>query len=79
MNALFEELPESRRGAYALSSRELESDLLNAVEPGDVIMVKGSLGSRMGPLVEALSAYLSDSSGRARASRPPCTTCGASG
>jgi UDP-N-acetylmuramyl pentapeptide synthase len=27
---------------------------VEAVGPGDVIMVKGSLGSRMGPLVEAL-------------------------
>jgi UDP-N-acetylmuramyl pentapeptide synthase len=28
--------------------------LMEAVGPGDVIMVKGSLGSRMAPLIEAL-------------------------
>jgi len=28
--------------------------LLAAVQPGDAVMVKGSLGSRMGPLVKAL-------------------------
>jgi UDP-N-acetylmuramoyl-tripeptide--D-alanyl-D-alanine ligase len=28
--------------------------LVGAVGPGDAIMVKGSLGSRMAPLVEAL-------------------------
>jgi UDP-N-acetylmuramoyl-tripeptide--D-alanyl-D-alanine ligase len=28
--------------------------VLAAVQPGDVVMVKGSLGSRMGPLVKAL-------------------------
>ena len=33
---------------------DLIPQLVEAVEPGDVIMVKGSLGSRMAPLVEAL-------------------------
>ena len=33
---------------------ELEPKLLDAVRPGDAIMVKGSLGSRMAPLVEAM-------------------------
>jgi UDP-N-acetylmuramoyl-tripeptide--D-alanyl-D-alanine ligase len=54
MGSLYEALPASRRGAYAKSSEELGPKLLEAVGPGDAIMVKGSLGSRMGPLVEAL-------------------------
>ena len=54
MGSLFEALPTSRRGAYAKTSEELGPKLLEAVGPGDAIMVKGSLGSRMGPLVEAL-------------------------
>jgi UDP-N-acetylmuramoyl-tripeptide--D-alanyl-D-alanine ligase len=54
MRALWETLPEDMRGGYAASSAELESAVLAAVKAGDVIMIKGSLGSRMGPLVAAL-------------------------
>jgi len=54
MGSLFEVLPTSRRGAYAKTAEELGPKLLEAVGPGDAIMVKGSLGSRMAPLVEAL-------------------------
>ncbi|MGD9502313.1 MAG: UDP-N-acetylmuramoylalanyl-D-glutamyl-2,6-diaminopimelate--D-alanyl-D-alanine ligase [Methyloceanibacter sp.] len=54
MGALYQALPASRRGAYAKTSEELQPTLLEAVGPGDAIMVKGSLGSRMAPLVEAL-------------------------
>ena len=34
--------------------RSFSLSFWRAVGPGDAIMVKGSLGSRMGPLVEAL-------------------------
>ena len=54
MSSLFEALPANRRGAYAKTAEELAPKLLGAVRPGDAIMVKGSLGSRMAPLVEAL-------------------------
>jgi UDP-N-acetylmuramoyl-tripeptide--D-alanyl-D-alanine ligase len=54
MGSLFEALPTSRRGAYAKSAEALKPLLTDAVGAGDVIMVKGSLGSRMAPLVEAL-------------------------
>ncbi len=55
MGSLFEALPASRRGAYAKTAEELQPKLLTAPSgPGDAIMVKGSLGSRMAPLVEAL-------------------------
>jgi UDP-N-acetylmuramoyl-tripeptide--D-alanyl-D-alanine ligase len=54
MGTLFKALPASRRGAYANTAEELGPKLLQAVGPGDAIMVKGSLGSRMGPVVEAL-------------------------
>lgn len=62
MKALYDALPPSRMGSYATTSAELEPALLEAVRPGDVVMVKGSLGSRMGPLVEALKAHLTASS-----------------
>ena len=54
MAALWDALPFERRGGYAETAAALEADLLAAVHPGDAIMVKGSLGSRMAPLVKAL-------------------------
>jgi UDP-N-acetylmuramoyl-tripeptide--D-alanyl-D-alanine ligase len=54
MGSLYRALPASRQGAYAKTAEELAPRLVGAVGPGDVIMIKGSLGSRMGPLVEAL-------------------------
>jgi UDP-N-acetylmuramoyl-tripeptide--D-alanyl-D-alanine ligase len=54
MRHLWEALPSERRGEYAESSSALESSVLAMVQPGDILMVKGSLGSRMGPLVKAL-------------------------
>jgi len=54
MRHLWEALPSERRGGYAETSLALESEVLDAVQPGDAVMVKGSLGSRMGPLVKAL-------------------------
>jgi UDP-N-acetylmuramoyl-tripeptide--D-alanyl-D-alanine ligase len=54
MKHLWEALPSERRGGYAETASALESSVLAAVQPGDAVMVKGSLGSRMGPLVKAL-------------------------
>ena len=54
MASLFEVLPQERRGAYAKTSEELAPSLMSSVQPGDIVMVKGSLGSRMAPLVEGL-------------------------
>ena len=54
MRHLWEALPSERRGGYADTSAALESSVLAVVQPGDAVMVKGSLGSRMGPLVKAL-------------------------
>jgi len=58
MAELYEALPKSRRGGYAETSEGLEPILIDAINPGDVVMIKGSLGSRMGPLVEALHRHL---------------------
>ncbi|MEQ8269167.1 MAG: UDP-N-acetylmuramoylalanyl-D-glutamyl-2,6-diaminopimelate--D-alanyl-D-alanine ligase [Parvibaculum sp.] len=54
MRELYKALPAQTQGAYAETSAELGPLLRDAIEPGDVVMVKGSLGSRMGPLVELL-------------------------
>ena len=54
MKSLWDALPSERRGGYADSAATLEADVLAAVGAGDAVMVKGSLGSRMGPIVKAL-------------------------
>jgi UDP-N-acetylmuramoyl-tripeptide--D-alanyl-D-alanine ligase len=54
MQNLWEALPSERRGGYADTAAALESDIVAAIRPGDAIMVKGSFGSKMGPLVKAL-------------------------
>jgi UDP-N-acetylmuramyl pentapeptide synthase len=54
MAELWRDLPDERRGAYAGSAAELEPILLQAIGPGDVIMMKASLGTRLGPLVDAV-------------------------
>jgi len=54
MQSLWQALPAGQRGGYAEDSAALEAQVLPAVRGGDVIMVKGSLGSRMAPIVKAL-------------------------
>lgn len=54
MRALWDLLPSSQRAAYAEEAAGLEEMLLEDFRSGDVVMVKGSLGMRMGPLVDAL-------------------------
>ncbi len=54
MASLFEALPSECRGGYAETPEELSPVLLSSVQPGDIVMVKGSLGSRMAPLVDGL-------------------------
>jgi UDP-N-acetylmuramoyl-tripeptide--D-alanyl-D-alanine ligase len=56
MAHLWERTPPERRGAFAKTSAELKDSLLEGLHAGDVVMIKGSLGSRMGPLVEAIRA-----------------------
>lgn len=54
MKALWDALPAGRRGAYAENSTALAPKLTAALKPGDTVLVKGSLGSRMAVIVEAL-------------------------
>src|SRR5262245_5008724 len=56
MRALWEALPSRRKGGYAETSAALEPHVLAAVQPGDAVMVKGSLGSRMAAIVKALQS-----------------------
>ncbi|MBV1885530.1 MAG: UDP-N-acetylmuramoylalanyl-D-glutamyl-2,6-diaminopimelate--D-alanyl-D-alanine ligase [Parvibaculaceae bacterium] len=54
MKNLFDAVPKARRGVYAETSQDLKKSLLHSVRANDVVVVKGSLGSRMGLLVDAL-------------------------
>ena len=64
MHSLWEALPANRRGGYAEDSSLLEAQVVPAIHGGDVVMVKGSLGSRMAPIVKALQrAYPRQSNG----------------
>ncbi|WP_299473514.1 UDP-N-acetylmuramoylalanyl-D-glutamyl-2,6-diaminopimelate--D-alanyl-D-alanine ligase [uncultured Roseibium sp.] len=54
MHALWEQLPHELRAHYCEDAKDLEDVILKDVRPGDVVMIKGSLGTRMGPLVTAL-------------------------
>ncbi len=54
MRVLFDRLPPDRRGAWTETSRDLAPIVADAVRANDVVMVKGSLGSRTGLIVDAL-------------------------
>jgi len=54
--ALFEAAPAPMRAHWAAQAADIEGAVLDAVRAGDVVMVKGSNGSRMGPVVAALRA-----------------------
>jgi UDP-N-acetylmuramoyl-tripeptide--D-alanyl-D-alanine ligase len=54
MRHLWDALSTGKRGGYAENSAALESQVVGAIRAGDVIMVKGSLGSRMKTIVSAL-------------------------
>ncbi len=66
MRALYEALPETLRGSHAADSEHLLPRVVEAVGAGDVVMVKGSLGSRMAPIVAALEAGAAHESARSR-------------
>ena len=56
MAHLHASLPAALRGAHVATSDELAPVVAEAVRTGDVVTVKGSLGTRMAPIVKRLSA-----------------------
>ncbi|MGH6892963.1 MAG: UDP-N-acetylmuramoylalanyl-D-glutamyl-2,6-diaminopimelate--D-alanyl-D-alanine ligase [Dongiaceae bacterium] len=56
MLRLYELLPDKIRGAHRAKSEEMVEPLLAALKAGDTVLIKGSLGTRMAPLVEAVRA-----------------------
>jgi len=55
MRSLWEALPPGLRGGHAPDANALAPELKVAVRPGDVVVVKGSNGSRASLIVEALA------------------------
>lgn len=54
MAHLWAELPDDIRGAWSENSSDIAALVAADMRPGDVVMVKGSFGSRMSLVVEAL-------------------------
>ncbi len=63
MRHLFEAVPPGKRGALADDSQHLAPIVAAAVRPGDAVLVKGSLGSRMRLIVTGLEAHLAGGPG----------------
>jgi UDP-N-acetylmuramoyl-tripeptide--D-alanyl-D-alanine ligase len=61
MRHLYDALPASRRGLWAATSAELAARAGELVAPGDIVMVKGSNGSKASLVAKALAAL--DNSG----------------
>ena len=64
MDALYQALPTDWRGAHAKDSKLLADIVRDAVKPGDVILVKGSAGSKMAYIIEAITALQNTNAGQ---------------
>jgi len=56
MRALYEALPESRRGEWGENSSAIAPSVIRSLRAGDEVLVKGSLGSRMAVILDALKS-----------------------
>ncbi len=56
MKHLYDALPEAMRGGYAANAKELSPLVIREVRAGDVLTVKGSYGTGMGVVIDALLA-----------------------
>ncbi|MEM8916095.1 MAG: UDP-N-acetylmuramoyl-tripeptide--D-alanyl-D-alanine ligase [Pseudomonadota bacterium] len=55
MAHLMDVLPDAKKGGWAATSQELAPLVHEACKPGDIVLIKGSLGSRMATIVKHLS------------------------
>jgi UDP-N-acetylmuramyl pentapeptide synthase len=55
--ALFDAAPAAMRAAWGGASSDIQEALVGGVRAGDIVMIKGSNGSRMGPIVSALREH----------------------
>jgi UDP-N-acetylmuramoyl-tripeptide--D-alanyl-D-alanine ligase len=58
MRLLFDTLPAHVQAGWSQNSGELAECVAAALRAGDAVMIKGSLGTRMAPIVEAVKARL---------------------
>ena len=65
MRGLYDAVPPALRGAQAADSATLAPLVAAAIRPGDAILVKGSLGSRMKRVVEAIDGLTEPAAGAA--------------
>jgi UDP-N-acetylmuramoyl-tripeptide--D-alanyl-D-alanine ligase len=63
MKSLWDALPSTRRGGYAVEASGLAPMIPPSLTAGDLVMVKGSNGSRAGLLADALRAVGSGAGG----------------
>jgi UDP-N-acetylmuramoyl-tripeptide--D-alanyl-D-alanine ligase len=56
MRGLFDQMPSGIWGAHADNSAQLAPIVVRAIEAGDAVLIKGSLGSRMKPVAQAIEA-----------------------
>ena len=54
MRTFYDELPEGQRGVWAQTAQELASQISALVDAGDVVLVKGSKGSKVSLVVDAI-------------------------
>ena len=64
MRNLWDALSAGKRGGYAESSASLQAQAVSAIRAGDTIMIKGSLGSKMKIIVNALEKRFPGKSAR---------------
>ncbi|MBX3483177.1 UDP-N-acetylmuramoyl-tripeptide--D-alanyl-D-alanine ligase [Phenylobacterium sp.] len=69
MKSLWDALPPTRRGGYAETAADLAPRVAEAVSAGDVVMVKGSNGSKAGQVAQALAALGSSADARSGEAR----------
>ncbi|HYC96695.1 UDP-N-acetylmuramoyl-tripeptide--D-alanyl-D-alanine ligase [Brevundimonas sp.] len=66
MKRLHDALPPARRGLWRETAAELAAEAASLVAPGDIVMVKGSNGSKASLVARALAALETPSSSAAR-------------
>ncbi len=62
-SALFDALPDAMRGGKAPTSELLAPAVLQAVRPDDIVLVKGSFGSKMRVIIDVLKTLSTENNG----------------